>query len=67
VSSQLHPGFLSIELCADGKLCCATDRDAMDTFRAIVARDEKTERVLAVTEALIRMNPGHYSIWYVLS
>jgi len=35
----------------------------MDTFRAIVAKGEKTDRVLAVTEALIRINPGHYSIW----
>lgn len=35
----------------------------MDTFRAIVAVDEKSERALQVTEVLIKLNPGHYSIW----
>ncbi|ORY92535.1 hypothetical protein BCR35DRAFT_285887 [Leucosporidium creatinivorum] len=38
-------------------------RDAMDTFRALVAKGEKSPRAIEVTEQLIRMNPGHYSIW----
>ncbi|GAA5970885.1 hypothetical protein JCM11641_004493 [Rhodosporidiobolus odoratus] len=38
-------------------------RDAMDTFRALLAKQEKSERVLEVTEHIIQMNPGHYSIW----
>ncbi|KAM0787612.1 hypothetical protein ACM66B_003679 [Microbotryomycetes sp. NB124-2] len=38
-------------------------RDAMDTFRAIVRVNEKSRRTLEVTEALIKLNPGHYSIW----
>lgn len=41
------------------------DRDAMDTFRAIVQVEEKSTRGLTITEVLIRLNPGHYSIWYV--
>ena len=43
-----------------------TDRDAMDTFRAIVAKDELSERVLELTEVLIRINPGHFTVWWVL-
>ncbi|GAA5953035.1 hypothetical protein JCM21900_005046 [Sporobolomyces salmonicolor] len=38
-------------------------RDAMDTFRAIVAQQERSERTLELTELIIQMNPGHYSIW----
>lgn len=43
----------------------AVDRDTMDTFRALVKKNEKSPRGLALTESLIRMNPGHYSIWCV--
>ncbi|KDE07109.1 hypothetical protein MVLG_02679 [Microbotryum lychnidis-dioicae p1A1 Lamole] len=38
-------------------------RDAMDTFRALVQKGELSTRGVELTEALIRMNPGHYSIW----
>ncbi|GAA5971708.1 hypothetical protein JCM3765_007623 [Sporobolomyces pararoseus] len=38
-------------------------RDAMDTFRALVQKGEKSQRTLEVTEGLIQMNPGHYSVW----
>ncbi|KAM0746101.1 protein prenylyltransferase [Meredithblackwellia eburnea MCA 4105] len=38
-------------------------RDAMDTFRSLVSTSEKSARGLELTEHLIRMNPGHYSIW----
>lgn len=39
----------------------------MDTFRALVAKGGKSPRAVEVTEQLIRMNPGHYSIWWVLT
>ncbi|GAA5825676.1 hypothetical protein JCM11251_000335 [Rhodosporidiobolus azoricus] len=38
-------------------------RDAMDTFRAMVAKQERSERTLELTELIIQMNPGHYSVW----
>ncbi|SCV67471.1 BQ2448_5082 [Microbotryum intermedium] len=38
-------------------------RDAMDTFRSLVQKAEMSTRGVELTEALIRMNPGHYSIW----
>ncbi|KAH8929663.1 protein prenylyltransferase [Atractiella rhizophila] len=38
-------------------------RDAMDTFRALVHADEKSERALQLTEHIIRMNAAHYSVW----
>ncbi|GAA6060079.1 hypothetical protein JCM10212_003040 [Sporobolomyces blumeae] len=38
-------------------------RDAMDTFRALVKKGEKSERTLEVTAHIIQMNPGHYSVW----
>ena len=42
------------------------DKDAMDYFRGIVARGEKSPRVLELTEYIIRMNPAHYTVWSVL-
>ncbi|KAI0074099.1 farnesyltransferase [Panus rudis PR-1116 ss-1] len=38
-------------------------KDATDYFRGIVRTGEKSERVLELTEAIIRMNPAHYSAW----
>ncbi|GAA5860610.1 hypothetical protein JCM5353_004069, partial [Sporobolomyces roseus] len=37
-------------------------RDAMDTFRAIVKKGEKSKRTLELTELIIQFNPGHYSV-----
>lgn len=39
------------------------DRDAMDYFRAIAAKEEKSERALELTEIIVRMNPAHYTVW----
>ena len=44
-----------------------TDKDATDYFRGIVKSGEKSERVLELTEAIIRLNPAHYSAWCALS
>jgi protein farnesyltransferase/geranylgeranyltransferase type-1 subunit alpha len=41
------------------------DKDATGYFRAIVKDGERSPRVLELTEAVIRLNPGHYSAWYV--
>ncbi|ORY35543.1 hypothetical protein BCR39DRAFT_510606 [Naematelia encephala] len=38
-------------------------RDAMDYFRAIRASGEQSERVLELTETIIRDNPAHYTVW----
>ncbi|KAF7318858.1 hypothetical protein HMN09_00221300 [Mycena chlorophos] len=38
-------------------------KDATDYLRAIVKSGEKSERVLALTEHVIRLNPAHYSAW----
>ncbi|KAG8865619.1 CAAX geranylgeranyltransferase alpha subunit [Serendipita sp. 405] len=38
-------------------------KDALDYFRGIVATEERSERVLELTERIIRMNPAHYSVW----
>jgi protein farnesyltransferase/geranylgeranyltransferase type-1 subunit alpha len=43
------------------------DKDATDYFRAIVASQERSERVLQLTEELIRLNPAHYTAWFVSS
>lgn len=40
------------------------DKDATDYFRGIVKKGEMSERVLDLTETIIRMNPAHYSAWY---
>lgn len=41
------------------------DKDATDYFRGIVKTGETSERVLELTERIIRMNPAHYSAWCV--
>ena len=41
------------------------DKDATDYFRGVMATDERSERVLQLTEHIIRMNPAHYTIWFV--
>lgn len=42
-----------------------TDSQAMDILRALRARPEveASERVLSLTENLVRMNPANYSVW----
>jgi len=38
----------------------------MDYFRALAASGEKSERGLELTETIIRLNPAHYTVWYLL-
>ncbi|KAG8993310.1 CAAX geranylgeranyltransferase alpha subunit [Tulasnella sp. JGI-2019a] len=38
-------------------------KDAMSYFRAIVKAEEYSDRVLPLTEHLLRLNPAHYSVW----
>jgi protein farnesyltransferase/geranylgeranyltransferase type-1 subunit alpha len=44
---------------------CRTDRSGMDFFRGLVAKGEKSERVVELTAELVKINPGHYSVWSV--
>ena len=39
--------------------------EAMSYLRAVMAENEKSERVLSLTEDVISMNPAHYTVWYV--
>ncbi|TEB34055.1 protein prenylyltransferase [Coprinellus micaceus] len=41
----------------------AVYKDATDYLRAIVASNEKSPRVLELTEAVVRLNPSHYTAW----
>ena len=38
--------------------------EAMSYLRAAMAVDEKSDRSLALTEDIIRLNPAHYTVWY---
>ncbi|KAF8153149.1 hypothetical protein B0H34DRAFT_663021 [Crassisporium funariophilum] len=38
-------------------------KDATNYFRGIVKMNERSLRVLEITEAVIRLNPAHYSAW----
>ncbi|KAF8348636.1 hypothetical protein F5887DRAFT_951176 [Amanita rubescens] len=38
-------------------------KDANDYFRGILKTAEKSERVLELTESIIRQNPAHYTAW----
>lgn len=44
----------------------SSDKDAADYFRAIVVAKERSERALELTEHLIRLNPSHYTVWFVV-
>ena len=37
--------------------------EAMSYLRAVMAQDEKSDRVLDLTEDIIKMNPAHYTVW----
>lgn len=39
--------------------------EAMSYLRAIIAKQETTERVLRLTEDIISMNAAHYTVWHV--
>ncbi|KAF9078821.1 hypothetical protein BDP27DRAFT_1441192 [Rhodocollybia butyracea] len=38
-------------------------KDATDYFRGIIKTGEKSQRVLQLTEHIIRLNPAHYTAW----
>ncbi|KAK7044574.1 hypothetical protein R3P38DRAFT_2879551 [Favolaschia claudopus] len=44
-------------------LYSAEYKDATDYLRGVVKVGEKSERVLQLTEHVIRLNPAHYSAW----
>jgi len=37
--------------------------EAMAYLRAVMAKEEKSERVLDITEHVIGLNPSHYTVW----
>ncbi|CCX14245.1 hypothetical protein FPQ18DRAFT_405424 [Pyronema domesticum] len=37
--------------------------EAMSYLRALMAKDEHSERALEITEHIIEMNPAHYTVW----
>jgi protein farnesyltransferase/geranylgeranyltransferase type-1 subunit alpha len=42
-------------------------KETMDYFRAILHRDERSPRALALTQHVIRINPANYTAWSGLS
>lgn len=69
-ANPVAPIFYSKQ-CKSHKIFCLTetlhrrylDQDATDYFRGIVKTGEKSQRVLELTESIIRQNPAHYSAW----
>jgi protein farnesyltransferase/geranylgeranyltransferase type-1 subunit alpha len=39
--------------------------EAMSYLRAVMAKNEYSDRVLGLTEHIIGLNPAHYTVWYV--
>ena len=38
---------------------------AMSYLRAVMASNEKSLRILDITDHIIRLNPAHYTVWFV--
>jgi hypothetical protein len=38
--------------------------EAMNYLRAVMAKNEHSQRVLELTDHIIRLNPAHYTVWY---
>ncbi|PLW52094.1 hypothetical protein PCASD_02062 [Puccinia coronata f. sp. avenae] len=38
-------------------------RKAMNLFRGILKKDERSERALKLTTLILQYNPGHYTVW----
>ena len=41
--------------------------EAMSYLRAVMAKNEMSERALGLTEDIIAINPAHYTVWQVYS
>ena len=39
--------------------------EAMSYLRAVMAANEMSDRALELTKDIIKMNPAHYTVWYV--
>lgn len=37
--------------------------EAMSYLRAVMAKEEKSDRVLELTEDIVAQNPAHYTVW----
>lgn len=40
--------------------------EAMNYLRAVMAKNEHSQRVLELTDHIIKLNPAHYTVWYAL-
>ena len=40
-------------------------KEAMAYLRAVMAKNEHSQRALDLTEDIVASNPAHYTVWYV--
>ena len=39
--------------------------EAMSYLRAVMAKKEKSDRALELTQDIVIQNPAHYTVWYI--
>lgn len=64
-SVNLCSYYLYIDYTLTLPSCPIADTSAMSAFRYILSKAEISLRVLELTAAIVKLNPAHYTVWYV--